>query len=244
MIDQAAAAKLEINKPHGLLVTAVRAPSPAHDAGLQEGDVVLSINSQNVTNREDLQRQMEGFSPDDQIDLKIWRDRQEHIISLDWSPIPLIWQKPAPSDVWNVEISQDGKLVVAAYGDGTIRWHRLSDGQELLALFVHAKDRRWITWTPKGYYMASAGGENLIGWHVNRGWAEAADFFPADRFRNRFYRPDVVHQVLQTLDEDKAIAEADRLANTARQERDIVKLLPPVLEILSHKDGDQFRTLM
>src|SRR5262249_17239327 len=144
------------------------------------------------------------------------------------------------STVWGVNIPQDGKLVVAAYGDGTIRWHRLSDGEELLALFVHAKDRRWVAWTPKGYYTASAGGENLIGWHVNRGWTEAAHFSPAQRFRNRFYRPDVVHQVLQTLDEDKAIAEAERLDSTARQERDIRKLLPPVVEILSPKDGDNF----
>ena len=26
--------------------------------------------------------------------------------------------------------------------------------------------------------MASAGGEDLIGWHVNRGWTQDADFFP------------------------------------------------------------------
>ncbi len=30
------------------------------------------------------------------------------------------------------------------YADGAIRWQRLSDGEELLALFVHAKDRRYI----------------------------------------------------------------------------------------------------
>ena len=26
-----------------------------------------------------------------------------------------------------------------------------------------------LAWTPSGYYMASPGGEDLIGWHVNRG---------------------------------------------------------------------------
>jgi len=29
-------------------------------------------------------------------------------------------------------------LVVAAYDDGTIRWHRMGDGRELLALYVLA----------------------------------------------------------------------------------------------------------
>ena len=69
-----------------------------------------------------------------------------------------LWQKPVPGVAWGVNIGGNGRLVVAAYGDGTIRWHRLSDGQELLALFVHAKDRRYIAWTPQGYYAASPGG--------------------------------------------------------------------------------------
>ena len=82
-------------------------------------------------------------------------------------------------------------MLVVAYGDGTIRWHRWSDGEELLALFAHADRTRWVLWTPSGYYDASAGAEELIGWHLNRGQDEAADFFPASRFRARFYRPDV-----------------------------------------------------
>lgn len=171
-------------------------------------------------------------------------DKEYFVIGADWSLRAYhkdgkeLWPpKQVPGVVWGVNIPRDGKLVVAAYDDGTIRWHRLADGQELLALFVHAKDRRWVAWTPKGYYLASPGAEGLIGWHLNRGSNEAADFFPAHRFRNRFYRPDVVHKVLVTLDEDKAIAEADRLANTERQERDIRKLLPPVVRILSPADN-------
>src|SRR5262249_46458707 len=113
------------------------------------------------------------------------------------------WEKDAPGVAWGVNITGDGRLVVAAYGDGTIRWHRMSDGQELLALFVNKEDRRWVAWTPSGYYMASPGGEDLIGWHVNRGWDQAADFFPASRFRERYVRADVVQKVLDTLDEDK-----------------------------------------
>ena len=101
-----------------------------------------------------------------------------------------LWQKPVPGIAWGVNISGNGKLVAAAYADGTIRWHRLSDGQELLALFVHAKDRRYIAWTPQGYYAASPGGEDLIGWHVNRGFDTAPDFYPASTFASTFRRPE------------------------------------------------------
>src|SRR5262249_18666310 len=52
----------------------------------------------------------------------------------------LLWKKSGPGAAWGVNISQDGRLLAAAYDDGTVRWFRLSDGKELLALFVHAQD--------------------------------------------------------------------------------------------------------
>ena len=93
------------------------------------------------------------------------------------------WNQPGPGVAWGVDFSADGEILVVAYGDGTIRWLRWSDGEELLALFVEPQTRKWVAWTPTGYYMASAGGEDLIGWHVNRGWDQEADFFPASQFR-------------------------------------------------------------
>lgn len=154
-----------------------------------------------------------------------------------------LWAKAAPvSPTWGVNISLDGKLVVAAYGDGTLRWHRLSDGEELLALFVHAKDRRWVAWTPRGYYMASPGAESLIGWHVNGGWDEVAQFYSVDRFRNQFNRPDIVKLLLEVLDEDKAIEEANTRANVKHAEEDIRKIAPPILTIQNPGDNSTFRT--
>ncbi len=41
---------------------------------------------------------------------------------------------------WHVNITADGRLIVAAFGDGTIRWSRVSDGQEVLALFNNLKE--------------------------------------------------------------------------------------------------------
>ena len=140
-----------------------------------------------------------------------------------------------------MNVNRDGRLVAVAYDDGTIRWHRLSDGQELLALFVHAKDKRFVAWTPKGYYAASPGAEDLIGWHVNRDWDHAPDFYPASRFRDQFNRPDIVKRILDDLDEDKAIAEANRHAG-AKPAEEITKRLPPVITILAPTEGAAFKS--
>jgi len=45
-----------------------------------------------------------------------------------------IWSVPVPGVAWGVNISGDGKLAVAALGDGTIRWYRMKDGKELLGV--------------------------------------------------------------------------------------------------------------
>jgi WD40 repeat protein len=102
------------------------------------------------------------------------------------------WKQVAPGIVWAVNASADGRWIVAAYGDGTIRWHRASDGEEQLAFFPHADKKRWIMWTPEGYYDASPGGEDLIGWHLNQGKDKEAHFIPSGQLYDVFFRPDIV----------------------------------------------------
>jgi hypothetical protein len=128
-----------------------------------------------------------------------------------------LWQKPVPGTAYGVNIGGNGKLVVAAYGDGTIRWHRLADGQELLALFVHAKDRRFIAWTPQGYYAASPGAEDLIGWHVNRGFDTAPDFYPASTFASTYCRPDLVKAALDNVDAPPLLPKAEGFLDKVRK---------------------------
>jgi WD40 repeat protein len=147
-----------------------------------------------------------------------------------------IWEEAGPGTAWGVNLSADGRIVVVAYGDGTIRWLRGSDGKELLALFVDRADKRWVAWTPTGYYMASPGGEDLIGWHLNRGFSQAADFFPASRFRDRFNRPDIVRLVLATLDEDEAVKQANAAAKRRADTQPLIAHLPPVVRISSPAD--------
>jgi Caspase domain len=106
----------------------------------------------------------------------------------------------------------------------------------LLALFPHADQKRWILWTPEGYYDASPGAEDLIGWHLNRGKDQAADFFPASRFRAVYYRPDVISRVLKTLDNTEALRQANAalgrpVASPESIQEVIARLSPPVVEL-------------
>ncbi len=148
------------------------------------------------------------------------------------------WKVVVPSTAWAVNISGDGRYVVAAIADGTIRWYGMGDGKEKLAFFPHTDRKRWVAWTPSGYYTASPGGEELIGWHLNNGKDAAADFFPASRFRNQFHRPDVLAKVLEVGNETEAL----RLANEQSGRKTaapvaVQNVLPPVLSIVSPGDS-------
>jgi hypothetical protein len=120
------------------------------------------------------------------------------------------WSVPVDTEAWAVHSIQDGRGIVSAHADGTIRWWRAEDGRHVLSLHA-SPDGRWIAWTPQGFFDASEGGERLAGWMLNRGPASESDFFPLDRFRDTYLRPDIVDRVLQTLDEALAISESDRL---------------------------------
>ncbi|MBF0553906.1 MAG: caspase family protein, partial [Nitrospirae bacterium] len=168
--------------------------------------------------------------------LAILLDKNGFVLGADWS-LRLFdkegkekWKTSVPSTAWNVNVSQDGKLVVAAFGDGTIRWFRVKDGTELLAFFPHNDKKRWVLWTPSGYYDASIGAEELIGWHINRGADKEADFFPISQFRKTYCRRDVILNVLETLDEGEAI----KLSKIQVSAIPLTNELPPVIKILSH----------
>jgi WD40 repeat protein len=175
--------------------------------------------------------------------LAIAPDNSQFVLGTDWTLRAFeasgrqVWERPVPATAFGVNVTPDGRLVVAAYADGTIRWHRMRDGQELLALFVDRDDGRWVAWTPSGYYQASAGGEDLFGWHVNRGWNEPADFFPASRLRNRFNRPDIVQNILRTLDESSAVEQANREAQLRTDTTSVASRLPPVVRLVSPLPG-------
>ncbi len=151
------------------------------------------------------------------------------------------WQQAIPAIAWGVNISGNGQVAVAAFGDGTLRWYRMHDGAELLAFYPHPDQKRWVLWTPEGYYDASAGAEDLIGWHVNQGKDLAADFYSIGKFRQTYYRPDVIAEVLNTYSIKKALALANQKTGKSQERTaSIDSLLPPVIRILSPDEGSNF----
>ena len=129
------------------------------------------------------------------------------------------------------------RYVLIGSADQTLTVYNPATGKVLLTVFPTGAD--WIAWTPEGYYAGTPGGEKLMGWQVENGPDRLASFYPAERFRKVFYRPDVVKLVL----EKGSVKDALEAANAARKNEgekvaegpaDLEQLLPPqaALEIL------------
>lgn len=107
-----------------------------------------------------------------------------------------VWTRPSPASVVGLNFSGNGRYLIAALEDGTLRWVRTSDGRDVLAVFFHADGRRWLAWTPQGDYDASPGAEGLFGWHVGKASDSEPEFLPASTFRGKYYKPSLASQVL------------------------------------------------
>src|SRR2546423_5106701 len=75
-VTPAIAASLGSQSEHGALVAVVTPNSPGANAGLKQGDVVLSFNGKEVGRLRDLPRMVASTAPDTNAKLKIWRNGQ------------------------------------------------------------------------------------------------------------------------------------------------------------------------
>ncbi|MFO1272051.1 MAG: caspase family protein [Rubrivivax sp.] len=137
-----------------------------------------------------------------------------------------LWTVPLATEARAVNVSADGKVVVAALADGTLRWRRAEDGAPLLSLLVLA-DGRWVLWTESGYFDAGTGAEDLVGWLVARPGGERVDYFGVSRFRERYLRPDVLDLVLAERDPARALQRANdaRMAKAKEAEPEVIKTI-------------------
>jgi WD40 repeat protein len=185
--------------------------------------------------------------------LAISADRQRFALGSEWY-VSLFgadgqprWRTSTPSVAWLVNLSPDGRFVVAALGDGTIRWYRSQQegaaaaGSEALALFVHPDLQRWILWTPEGFYDASPGGAELLGYQLNNGREAAATFIRSAQLQKQFFRPDLIARRLSgSAQNDAAIAAAVAEVGDVRQV--LMAGRPPLLRP-DTRDGEAMRTL-
>ncbi len=108
----------------------------------------------------------------------------------------LLWKKRIPQVAWDIALSADDKTLVAALDDSTIRWYRVTDGRELYALYLHPDKKRWLLWSPDGYFDHGDGSANLIGFQVNRGIDQSSVMVGAERMYDLLYRPDLIDKLI------------------------------------------------
>lgn len=138
-------------------------------------------------------------------------DGARFLLGADWSLRAFtnegqeLWRCHVPGVVWAVNISGDGRLALAACADGTLRWHDMESGAELLALFPLPDRVNWVAWTPEGAYSATNDARSILRWHVNRGWDRAGQAIPVSEIPET-HRPEVIRHVLPQMGTAGALA--------------------------------------
>jgi serine protease Do len=72
-IDEGIANYYQLPSANGVIITYVQKESPSEDAGLEEGDIILSVDKYRITNFETLVAVINEFRPGDNVKLKIQR---------------------------------------------------------------------------------------------------------------------------------------------------------------------------
>ncbi|PXW24309.1 DegQ family serine endoprotease [Paraburkholderia caballeronis] len=81
-VNQTLADSFGMQKPQGALVSSVDPGGPAAKAGLQPGDVILSVNGQPVDDSTMLPSLIAGIKPGSKADLQVWRDKASKTVGV------------------------------------------------------------------------------------------------------------------------------------------------------------------
>jgi WD40 repeat protein len=136
-------------------------------------------------------------------------------------------------DVWAVAPSPDGKYLVSGGADQTIRLWNLKT-RELIVTLFNGTDGEWVMWTPQGYYTGSPGADKIVGWQINKGPDQAADYVGAEQLRQHLNRPDIVERAIILASADQAVREAP---GTTFQLADLLSRPVPRFKIVAPLSG-------
>ena len=87
-VTPAIAASLGLQGEHGALVAVVTPDSPGAKAGLKQGDVILTFNSNEVSHLRDLPRLVAETAPDTGAKMKVWRNGQTEELKTTLGELP------------------------------------------------------------------------------------------------------------------------------------------------------------
>ena len=82
-LDQALAKSFGLDRPRGALVANVEAGGPAAEAGVQEGDVILSFDGREIDSAGALPATVAAVQPGKKVELEVWRDRASRKLSVE-----------------------------------------------------------------------------------------------------------------------------------------------------------------
>ena len=110
-------------------------------------------------------------------------------------------------EVWAVSLHPHRDLLLSASDDQTVRlWN--SRTRELLVTFFFGSNGEWVGWTPQGFYASSPLGDNYMGWQINHGPDQPADYVTARQLSQHFYRPELVERAIILGSAAEAVREA------------------------------------
>jgi serine protease Do len=123
-VDEDTAASLGLTDAKGALVTEVTTPGPAAEAGLKNGDAILSVNGSAVADSRDLARQIAGFAPGAKVDVRVLRGQKEQTVAVKLGKFPTGKElakvegtdKPDPAQPKGTEMEQLGLTVAPGTG--------------------------------------------------------------------------------------------------------------------------------
>ncbi len=124
-----------------------------------------------------------------------------------------LWRTGTAAPTWAVNLSADGRYVVAAFVDGTLRWFGAADGNERLALLLLSSQDNWLAWTPEGHYIAANPADPRLGQELYPTLTPAAGRIKtADGALNpEYHRPDLALATLWGSDAGKSAPAGRRL---------------------------------
>ncbi|WP_439815327.1 caspase family protein [Zavarzinia sp. CC-PAN008] len=146
----------------------------------------------------------------------------------------LEWKTEIPGAAWVVNAAPVGGFAIAGLADGSIRWYRLGDGSSALSLYPNPDGRRWIAWTPEGFFDHGRGSERLIGYQQNvvtDDRLRGATFVAVDQMYQLFFRRDLVAKRLRGTGEEEI---SGQLAKVGKVDAVLDKGLPPTLRLKAY----------
>ncbi len=110
----------------------------------------------------------------------------------------LLASRPLPASAWAVAWSGDGRTLVAALLDGTLRWFGAKRLSPRGGVFLDADLARWVMFTPEGLFDDSGrGGADLVGLQLDRAANQAPLWLSFGQAYRALYAPGAVLARLQ-----------------------------------------------